>query len=87
VINQVLGAPNFNQWVNRYRIEHACRLLREQPRRSVLDISLDAGFGSLGPFNRAFKAATGCTPSAWRAQGGQASQSPLSAGDAVPSES
>jgi AraC-like DNA-binding protein len=87
VINQVLGAPNFNQWVNRYRIEHACRLLREQPRRSVLDISLDAGFGSLGPFNRAFKAATGCTPSAWRAQGGQASQSPLSAGSAMPSES
>lgn len=68
VIRQVLGAPNFSQWVNRYRIEHACRLLREQPRRSVLDISLDAGFGSLGPFNRAFKAATGCTPSAWRAQ-------------------
>lgn len=67
-IRQVLGAPNFSQWVNRYRIEHACRLLREQPRRSVLDISLDAGFGSLGPFNRAFKAATGCTPSAWRAQ-------------------
>lgn len=67
VIRQVLGAPNFSQWVNRYRIEHACRLLREQPRRSVLDISLDAGFGSLGPFNRAFKAATGCTPSAWRA--------------------
>lgn len=52
----------------RYRIEHACRLLHEQPRRSVLDISLDAGFGSLGPFNRAFKAATGGTPSAWRAQ-------------------
>ena len=68
VIRQVLGAPNFSQWVNRYRIEHACRLLREQPRRSVLDISLDAGFGSLGPFNRAFKAATGCTPSAWRAR-------------------
>lgn len=71
VINQVLGATNFNQWVNRYRIEHACRLLQQQPRRSVLDISLDAGFGSLGPFNRAFKAAMGCTPSEWRARARQ----------------
>jgi AraC-like DNA-binding protein len=72
VINQVLRAPNFKQWLNRYRIEHACRLLREQPSRSVLDISLDAGFASLGPFNRAFKAAVGCTPSAWRSRAGQA---------------
>jgi AraC-like DNA-binding protein len=71
VINQVLGAPNFNQWVNRYRIEHACRLLHEQPRRSVLEISLDAGFASLGPFNRAFKSAMGCTPREWRARGAQ----------------
>ncbi|MBE5315070.1 MAG: AraC family transcriptional regulator [Xanthomonadales bacterium] len=71
VINQVLGAANFNQWVNRYRIEHACRLLQQQPRRSVLDISLDAGFGSLGPFNRAFKAAMGCTPSEWRVRARQ----------------
>jgi len=68
VTQQVLGAPNFNQWVNCYRIKHACRLLREQPRRSVLDISLDAGFGSLGPFNRAFKSAMGCTPREWRAR-------------------
>ena len=71
VVNQLLGAPNFNQWVNRYRIQHACRLLHEQPRRSVLEISLDAGFGSLGPFNRAFKSAMGCTPREWRARGAQ----------------
>ena len=34
---------------------------------TILDISGDAGFASLGPFNRAFKAATGCTPTAYRA--------------------
>lgn len=67
VINQVLGARNFNHWVNSYRIEQACRLLRSHPRRSVLDVSLEAGFASLGPFNRAFKAAMGCTPTEWRA--------------------
>ena len=32
----------------------------------VLTIALDAGFSSLGPFNRAFKAETGATPSEYR---------------------
>ena len=67
VITQVLGERNFNQLVNRYRITHACRLLETDTSRSVLDISAEAGFASLGPFNRAFKTAMGCTPTAWRA--------------------
>jgi AraC-like DNA-binding protein len=33
----------------------------------ILTIALDAGFGSLGPFNRAFREAEGCTPSSYRA--------------------
>jgi AraC-like DNA-binding protein len=32
----------------------------------VLTIALDAGFSSLGPFNRAFKADTGLTPTEYR---------------------
>jgi AraC-like DNA-binding protein len=32
----------------------------------ILTIALDAGFGSIGPFNRAFKAHTGLTPSEYR---------------------
>lgn len=66
-ITQGLGERNFNQWVNRYRIDHACRLLASGDERSVLEIALDSGFASLGPFNRAFKALTGTTPTAWRA--------------------
>lgn len=38
---------------------------REVP---ISTIALDAGFQSLGPFNRAFKAETGLTPTAFRAQ-------------------
>jgi AraC-like DNA-binding protein len=34
----------------------------------VLTIALDAGFQSIGPFNRAFKAATGVTPTEFRRQ-------------------
>ena len=32
----------------------------------ILTIALDAGFASLGPFNRAFKAETGLTPTEYR---------------------
>ena len=39
---------------------------REVP---ILTIALDAGFGSLGPFNRAFRDAEGMTPSEYRKQG------------------
>ena len=35
----------------------------------ILTIALDAGFGSLGPFNRAFREAEGMTPSEFRAAG------------------
>lgn len=67
VVTQVLGEKNFNHMLNRHRIELACRMLAEhKSARSILDVSSECGFASLGPFNRAFKAATGCTPSTYR---------------------
>ncbi len=86
VITQVLGERNFNQLVNRYRIAHACRLLQAgDGTRSVLEISAESGFASLGPFNRAFKAATGCTPTAYRSARRDASNPPDAADGAGPS--
>jgi AraC-like DNA-binding protein len=83
-ITQALGERNFNQLVNRYRIAHACRLLQASDRaQSVLQISAESGFASLGPFNRAFKAAMGCTPSAYRARYRDHAQC-ADAGDAGP---
>lgn len=68
LITQVLGEKNFNQLINRHRIAYARRrLAKPDDDASILDISGDAGFASLGPFNRAFKAAMHCTPSAYRA--------------------
>jgi AraC-like DNA-binding protein len=63
-----LGFANFNRLVNHYRIEHAKRMLSspEFDDRSILAIALDSGFGSIGPFNRAFKGLTGMTPSEFR---------------------
>lgn len=68
LITRGLGEKNFNQMLNRHRVAYACkRLLDPDDKASILGISGDAGFGSLGPFNRAFKAVTGKTPTGFRA--------------------
>jgi AraC-like DNA-binding protein len=68
LINQGLGHRNFNAYVNGLRLEAARAALADPQRRElpVLTIALDAGFQSIGPFNRAFKAATGVTPTEFR---------------------
>ncbi len=68
LINDRLGHRNFAAFVNARRIEAAKAQLRDptHAQRSVSAIAFDLGFGSLGPFNRAFKEATGLTPSEWR---------------------
>ena len=68
LINGALGYRNFTAYLNQWRIAEAKRILQdpEQARRQITEIALDLGYGSLGPFNRAFKADTGLTPSAFR---------------------
>lgn len=68
-INQGLGQRNFNQFVNAHRIAWACERLRAVPGEAVLEVAHAAGFASLGPFNREFRARTGLTPSAFRRAG------------------
>lgn len=67
-INEGLGYRNFNAFLNRYRVEDARLALSDPAQREVpvLTIAMDAGFQSLGPFNRAFKAETGMTPTEFR---------------------
>jgi AraC-like DNA-binding protein len=68
LINENLGYRNFNAFLNSYRIAEAKAALADPSQAGVpvLTIALDAGFKSLGPFNRAFKAETGCTPTEYR---------------------
>ncbi len=70
LINQALGYRNFNGFVNHYRIAEVKAALADpdQAEVPVLTLALDAGFSSLGPFNRTFKAETGTTPSEYRRQ-------------------
>lgn len=64
-----LGFANFNRWINHHRIEAAKVMLADgTDKRSILQIAFDSGFASLGPFNRAFREATGTTPRDYRAR-------------------
>ena len=69
-INRSLGHRNFNAYVNEFRLRETQAALRDptQSHLPILTIALTAGFQSIGPFNRAFKAMTGQTPSEYRQQ-------------------
>ncbi|MFZ6777518.1 helix-turn-helix domain-containing protein [Undibacterium sp. Ji83W] len=68
LINQQLGYRNFNAYINAFRLDEARAALSDPAQRDlpVLTIALTSGFQSIGPFNRAFKAATGLTPTEYR---------------------
>jgi AraC-like DNA-binding protein len=68
LINQQLGHRNFTTFVNEYRLSAAASRLADpdQLRLPVLTIALDLGWGSIGPFNRAFRARFGMTPTDYR---------------------
>jgi AraC-like DNA-binding protein/NADH:ubiquinone oxidoreductase subunit K len=80
LINDHLDFRNFAAFVNAHRIDAAKRVLAdpEQARTTIAAIAFDLGFGSLGPFNRAFKEATGVTPTEYRR--GQSSPIPENPG-------
>lgn len=68
LINDRLGHRNFTAFVNQRRIDAACAALTEhrEAYQTIASIAFDLGFGSLGPFNRAFREATGLTPTEYR---------------------
>jgi AraC-like DNA-binding protein len=68
LINEGLGYRNFAAFINERRIDAAKGMLTdtEKLRTSIAAIAFEVGFGSLGPFNRAFRESTGLTPTDWR---------------------
>lgn len=68
LINQSLHYRNFNQFLNRYRIEEAARRLLDPDEEHIpiSSIALDVGYASLSSFNKAFKEIHGVTPSVYR---------------------
>jgi AraC-like DNA-binding protein len=75
LINQRLGFRNFNDFLHHHRLREATeRLARED--LPILTIALECGYGSIGPFNRAFKQRLGSTPTEFRAGARRARATP-----------
>ena len=68
LINQQMGFRNFSSFLNTARIDYAKEILADprESHRQILQIGLDVGFSSIGPFNKAFKELTGETPREFR---------------------
>ena len=68
LINYGLGFKNFPSYLNEIRVKKAKQDLSnpDKSHLQILQIALDVGYGSIGPFNRAFKADTGVTPTVYR---------------------
>lgn len=68
LINGALGHRNFPAFINARRIA-AARAALDDPARAhepILSIAHEVGFASLGPFNRAFRQFSGCSPRDYR---------------------
>jgi AraC-like DNA-binding protein len=68
LINQRMGYRNFSAFLNAHRLEQVTADLADSKRGQlpILTLALDAGFQSIGPFNRAFKSRFGMTPTEFR---------------------
>ncbi|WP_037497866.1 helix-turn-helix domain-containing protein [Sphingomonas jaspsi] len=71
--NEGLG-QNFSTVINRLRSEEVARRIDGGADADLLDLALDCGFSSKASFNRAFRAAFGCSPSAYRRTHGSKSK-------------
>lgn len=59
---------SFSQFISNYRVEHAKQLLRQHPDMKMTEVWMQSGFTTESSFFRAFKAATGLTPTEWKAE-------------------
>jgi YesN/AraC family two-component response regulator len=58
----------FTDYVTKYRIESAKRILAEDPQVTILSVCYQVGFNSKSQFNTVFKKLTGKTPKEFRKQ-------------------
>lgn len=66
LLNVHLGM-NFYDYLNRYRLEHACALLLyPKCELRIIDVAFESGFSNKNSFYRCFRAAYGQTPVEYR---------------------
>ena len=60
-----LSNENFKTFLNEYRIERACEMIKSDPLIKVVDLCRAVGFNSSSSFIRVFKTKTNMTPKAY----------------------
>ena len=55
----------FYKLVNRYRIDEAKRLMKENPKQTIEEIAARSGFSSRSSFTQTFTKETGLSPREW----------------------
>ena len=60
-----ITGKTFTEFVNEFRIVHACKLLSEE-RHTISEVCFESGFNNFSHFNRQFKEKTGKSPNAYR---------------------
>jgi AraC-like DNA-binding protein len=61
------SGKTFTQFVNEFRIVHACKLLTEK-QITISNVCFECGYNNFSHFNRSFKEITGVSPSNYRKQ-------------------
>lgn len=70
-VSQVLNAQigeNFFDFINRWRVDEAMRLLTADTRKTILEVAFEVGFNARSTFYKAFEKNVGMTPSEYRRQ-------------------
>ncbi len=63
--NTRLGTT-FSAWLNTLRVEYVCARMAERPDLTILEISVEAGYGSKAVFNAQFRKLKGVSPNEYR---------------------
>ena len=61
-----LTGVHFSQLLTFYRIEHAKKLLSQQPQKNIASVAMESGFSAINTFHRAFLKHMGMTPMQYR---------------------
>ena len=61
-----LSGVHYSQLLAFYRIEHAKKLLSQQPQKSITTVAMESGFSAINTFHRVFLKHTGMTPLQYR---------------------
>lgn len=61
-----LTGINFKRLLAYYRVNHAKRLLENDPSANITAVALESGFSAINTFHRSFRETTGMTPSEYR---------------------